>query len=141
MKSITDILLTQLGQQARRGSTLRDRLAAAVPAPLGESLLHARTDGSVLVVTLDSPGAATRVRFCQRALLSACRPEMAVTSVKIKVAPRTAEHHTRPAGAAARPPRPRLSAASSKHIESVANAVEHDRLRRALRRLASRTRD
>ncbi|MEM7378258.1 MAG: DciA family protein [Pseudomonadota bacterium] len=141
MKSITDILLTQLGQKARQGSTLRDRLAAVVPSPLGESLLHARADGSVLVVTLDSPGAATRMRFCQRALLSACRAEMALTSVKIKVAPRAVERQARPAAATARPPAPRLSAASSKQIESVANAVEHDRLQRALRRLASRTRD
>lgn len=117
-------------EHARALGQLREQLARQLPADLNEGWQLARLDRELMVVTVDSPARATRLRYGQAALLHAAlaatgtRPR----TLKVKVAP------------AVRKPRPgerrELSAEVGELLSSTAASVEDPRLRRALLKLA-----
>lgn len=137
MKLLADLLQRRLGRQISRDQSLHRRLAKALPAKLADTVLFARVDGAVLYLTVESPGAATRLRFCQRDLLRACPAGMQPKSIKFKVSPHTKSSATQTRHREA----PYISAAASTHIESVADGVGSTTLRHALKQLANRSKN
>ncbi len=137
MKNLSHILLDKLGRRARAGGHTLKIVAGALPTPLADSLLFARLDAGCLVLTVATPGAATRMRFCQRDILAACaHADMRAKTVKFKVSPHPpAADHT-PAKRDPTPTEPRLSEAAAEQLDSLASGVTCEALQSALVRLS-----
>jgi len=139
MKDLSDILLKQLGRRAKAGQRTRDLVASVLPDPLADALAFARLDGDCLVLTVATPGAATRMRFCQRDILAVCaKADMTARTLKFKVAPAT-ERESTAVQAQGDPQSRAISEESAARIGSLAENVSCDALSVALKRLASRT--
>lgn len=122
-----------LGGLLTRAHALREleaRLSDALPAELRDGWRLGRVDAEVLVVVVDSPGRASRLRFAQSALLRATQQALGLRprAVRIKVvAPPAVPRKTAP---------PRLSSETGRLLESAASGMADERLARSLRRLA-----
>ena len=118
----------------RRLLRLEGRLRESLPAELAQGWKLARLDAEALVLVVESPAWATRLRYSQALLKRAAQGliDTPPRAVKIKVS-----YTTRPP----EPPPPReLSASAAATLRSAASSIDDERLRRALERLASRAR-
>jgi len=132
LQRLLDGPLQEIAERAR----LLDRLTTEVRRLLPEVGAHCRVAnlrGSELVVQVDSPAWATRLRYQGKALVGQLQrrgfPEL--KTVQVRVAPQ------------GRPPSPprrraRLSASSGELLRQTAASVDHEALRIALERLAGR---
>lgn len=127
-----------LASLIRRAQTLA-RLSADIRANLPEDLAEhaalANVRGTVLVMQVDSPGWASRLRFHQSALLHFLleKHKLPVKSLEIKV--NNAQRRT---GADKRRNRPRMPTQAARQLKSTADHIKDATLSAALARLASR---
>jgi hypothetical protein len=124
-------LRLELAHQAR----ILRQLGADLPAELAPHLLAARVKGSELLIYLDTPAWATRLRFlAPQVLRAARRVEPTVSSVAVRVSvmrqPAPSHHAIRP-----------ISPAAAAVIGEAGAQIEDEALRAALLRLASRGRN
>jgi hypothetical protein len=126
--------LGRLVTQARTLAQLREELAKPLPGELAEGWQLARLDQEALVITVDTPARATRMRYAQSALLHAAQAALGVRprSVRIKVVPQP----RRPKPAQRR----ELSPEVGELLTSAGASMEDARLGRALLKLARHAR-
>lgn len=124
--------LSALLAQARDLGRLRAELAGSLPEELREGWQLARLDARMLVVTVDGPARATRMRYAQAALLHAAQVATGTrpSSMRVKIIPPV----RKPPPAEPR----RLSTEAAALLQSTAAGVEDEKLKRALLRLAQR---
>jgi len=67
--------LARLGRMLERQRRLLDAVRAALPPNLAPHCLHARIEGAVLILHVDSPAWNSRLRFQAPALLARLRTE------------------------------------------------------------------
>ena len=132
LQRLLDGSLQEIAERAR----LLDRLTAEVRRLLPEAGAHcqvANLRGGELIVQVDSPAWATRLRYQGKALVGQLQrrgfPEL--KTVRVRVAPQGG-----PKPAPAR--RARLSSSSGELLRQTAAAVDNEALRAALERLANR---
>lgn len=140
MRPLLDSVQSKLGTGAGKSNPLYPIVCAAIPEKLRASVVFTRLKDRCLHLVVSNGGAASRLRFCQRAILEACAvlPE-APTRVLIRVAPpgavREAPEPT--LRTSARRPQP-MSTQAARGLAQAAESVDDERLGAALRRLASR---
>lgn len=115
---------------------LLGRVRAALPAASRLHCLSASLKAGELVITVDSPVWATRVRYAEGPLLLRLSSE-GCEGVKICVRPPGAAPNA-PGGARPGPCQRRLSAEVVAHLMGAADGIREPELAQALRRLARR---
>lgn len=116
---------------------LRAAWQAHVPEPLASRAHPVRVGGGELVVHVDTPVWASRLRQQQVSLVSRLRADPlfhGLHGLRIKVIPPIRDEESRGPRAAVR--RPPLSSATGRLLESVAAGIGHPVLRASLLRLA-----
>lgn len=132
LQRLLDGSLQELTERARMLGRLTAEVRRLAPE-IGRHCRVANLRAGMLVIQVDSPAWATRLRYQGPALVRQLqrRGHSEVQEVRIQVAPEAG-----PRVPAQR--RPRLSSASGELLQQTADAVEGDALRAALRRLAGR---
>ena len=143
MKPLLISVQKKLGTAQRKGNALYPIVCAAIPENLRESIVFTRLNSSRLHIVTSTGGAASRLRFCQRAILEACAvlPE-APEFLTIKVAPGGNVRESAPEATLRSSTRPKqeMSEQAAAGVKQAADCVDDKRLREALHKLASHTR-
>lgn len=132
LQRLLDGSLQELTERARMLGRLTAEVRRLAPE-IGRHCRVANLRAGMLVIQVDSPAWATRLRYQGPALVRQLRRRghSEIQEVRIQVAPEAGPQ-------APAPRRPRLSPASGELLQQTADAVEGDALRAALRRLAGR---
>lgn len=121
----SNYLLRMLEKQ----QSLLEQVRNLLPAPVADHCLHARIDGTLLILHTDSSAWMTRLRFHGPHLVQALRPiAPQLTAVKTRILISTTHPEPERRGS-------KLSASSAKSIQHMAEFVSDDKLRAALIRL------
>ena len=112
---------SHLLRMLRRQQALLEEVRARLPDPLGSHCLHARISGNTLILHVDSPAWASRLRFQSNALLQALR-EQAPGLKKLSVRQLLPEA-----------PRPRRTAGSPASPSPLRESIADDELRGLLK--------
>jgi hypothetical protein len=131
-------LTTDLVRREQRGEGLLARVRAVLRAPVRPHCIAASLKAGELVVTMDSPVWATRLRYAEETLRCALAPA-GCERVRIRVRPPGAGVYT-PGGRALGPCPRRLSPRVIAHLLEAADGISEPELAQALRRLARRHR-
>jgi hypothetical protein len=125
--------LRRMLQQARRLQRLDQQLRARLPSPLKHHCQAANDPQQTLIVLVDSPAWASRLRFHAPELLSQLRNHRGQRFHELKIRVRRPDYTDD-----RRPPRPplRISEQSAAAILGTAAGIRDPALRAALRRLA-----
>lgn len=119
--------------QARRLQAAQAAICEQLPTELATGWHLARVDESAVVLVTDSAARATRLRYARTAILRAAAP-CAGTQPKtltVKLAPPSMERKL--------PQRAELTSAAATCLRQAINGMEDGELRRALAKLARRT--
>ena len=109
--------------------SLLEQVRNLLPAPVADHCLHARIDGTRLILHTDSSAWMTRLRFHGPHLVQALRPVAPhLTAVKTRVLISTSHPRSERR-------RSKLSTLSAESIQQMAQFVSDDKLRAALMRL------
>lgn len=142
MKPLLASVQRKLGTPQRKGNALYPIVCAAIPENLRVSIVFTRLKNKRLHILASNGGAASRLRFCQRAILEACAvlPE-APEFLTIKVAPAgTVREAPEPTLRTSSRPKQEMSEQAAKGVKQAADCVDDKKLREALYKLASHTR-
>jgi|GEM_PF-3516946 len=140
MKSILDCVQRKLGTTQGKGNALYPIVCTAIPENLRASIVFTRMKNRKLHVIVATGAAASRLRFCQRAILEACavlpdHPEQ----LFIRVAPEgTVRAAPEPALRESKRQKPVMGIDAATGLQQAADCVDDKRLSEALSRLASR---
>lgn len=120
--------------RARQLAQVWGRLVAILPAELTEGWQLARVEPEQMVITTDSPGRVTRLRYAQPQLLAAVEQVTGIRpkALKVKVLP--------PEPVRTPPPRAQLSPEAAAALEQAASGMADPRVGATLERLARRAR-
>lgn len=140
MKPLLDCVKSKLGATEGKGNALYPVVCSAIPENLRASIVFTRIKHKRLHLVTTTGAAASRLRFCQRAILEACAvfPEQP-EQITIRVAPPgTVKEAPEPTlRSSSRPPQ-EMSAQAAKGLRQAADCVDDKKLSEALKRLASR---
>lgn len=140
MKSLSDCVQRKLGTRQGKGNALYPIVCAAIPENLRSSIVFTRMKDRKLHLVVATGGAASRLRFCQRAILEACAvlPESPET-LYIRVAPEgTVKAAPEPTLRESSREKPVMGKGAANGLQQAAAGVDDKRLSEALSRLASR---
>lgn len=133
-KLFTGGILPRLLGRQRQLADLQGQLASLLPPPLEAHCKLLNLRGTSLILAVDSPLWANRLRFQTRTLLQQLSQLESVTVRTIQVRIRT-----EPGPGREKPKRiSRISAENARLLEQTAHALKDERLRAALLRVASR---
>jgi len=125
--------LADLVTTTRRLRRLNQQLLAVLDAPLTDHCQVARYDTEQLIIQVDSPVWASRLRYYIPTLLQELKkniPDLqGLKSIKMHVAP------ARPAPVEKSPANREITPAASQNIHAMAEAIDDPALREALQRL------
>lgn len=125
-----DASLKAIADEAKAQQTLLDELRECLPAELAEHCSAARLRDRRLVISMDSPAWATRLRYLAPQLLESLRPlHSALATIEVKVA----VARLRPPG---RRRKARRSSVGARIIHECALDTSEEPLREALLRLS-----
>ena len=139
MKPFLDVVQRKLGARQGKGNALYPIVCAAIPENLRASIVFTRLKNKRLHIVTSTGGAASRLRFCQRAILEACavlpdNPDF----LTIKVAPEgTVRDAPQPTLRTSTRTKPEMSEQAAQGLKQAADCVDDKRLREALQKLAS----
>lgn len=121
-------LLEVLDQQQALLAKIRQRL----PAPLGEHLIGAHLQRRRLVLHVDTPAWASRLRYQAPTLARSLRPDVpGLEDIQVRIQPAQARRREQNARSI------RLSAQAARHLRDTAAGLQDPALSAALQRLAS----
>ncbi|MDZ7662322.1 DUF721 domain-containing protein [Thiohalophilus sp.] len=126
--------LADLVTTTRQLRRLNQHLLAVLAAPLTDHCQVARYDTEQLIIQVDSPVWASRLRYYVPTLLQELKqniPDLqGLKSIKIHVAPATPTPVEKP------PDKREITPAASRNIQAMAEAIDDPVLREALQRLS-----
>ncbi len=134
---IAGSLTNELNSRADEGLRLRQAWVSSVPEPLASHARPVRYTAGLLLLHVDTPAWASRLRHQQSSLTEALRRNSALrdlTEVRVRVAPPGSNDFSLPVAR----PRTRLTERAAAVIASTADTIADPKLRAALARLAQR---
>ncbi len=141
MKPLLGCIQNKLGTTQGKGNALYQIVCAAIPQNLRDSIVYTRLKNRRLHLTVSNGGAASRLRFCQRALLEACAvlPEPP-EQMHVRVAPAgTVKQAPEPELRVSKRKIPVMSSDAARGLRDAAACSDNKKLSEALLRLASRS--
>ncbi len=136
MRKIKDLMadqeiLSQLGHRLASQLRLAEQVRSCLPAPLDKQLQAAVLNAATLVLFVDSPVWASRLRYQSPALLRQLRASgINVDQIQTRIVPARQGQRKRPRQPA------RLSEQSAESLRQTAEAIGEGELGEALRRLS-----
>ncbi len=126
--------LPVLLQRARELNKLNQALKNALPDPLRDHCEVLNLRGQTLTLAASSPAWATRLRYLTPTVLQqlAQSQSVKVRTIQVRVVPTRTEQRRKPA-----PRHARLSRANARLLLQTAESLQDERLRSALKRIAS----